>query len=207
MVQYRCLIPPLRGLFKGCQQANRLAPSASRNRGFAITSREKNEREQNEMSDYSTCMREGVIKCGSDFRTRGETNILLGLPRNAGFMRGGTSIRGENAIVCWPKDEDVKNGWVNEQSDFAEDIGRGYRAFLTFSERNVDEAKNRKHISHVLDTPAERTRYVFWQEKNGNAIWYKFFGKFQLDEEATRKEGKCIFRRIASEMSCAHNLG
>ena len=164
------------------------------------------------MSDYDKCLSDGVIRCGADFDKRRETNLLLGLSPNAGFMRGGASMtpaNEEEAIVCWLKDEDEANGWVNVKLEFGEDIGKGYKAVLTFSERNVDEERNKEHIAYILGHPATRTRYVFWRETFNGAAWYKFYGKFQLDEEATRRENKCIYRRIASEVEInrPHNLG
>ena len=165
------------------------------------------------MSDYRKCLREGVIRCGADFDNRRETNLLLGLSPNAGFMRGGTSMtpaNGEEAIVCWLKDRDIGSGTGSKivKLEFGEDIGRGYKAVLTFSERNVDEERNKEHIAYILGHPATRTRYVFWRETFNGAAWYKFYGKFQLDEEATRRENKCIYRRIASEVAInrPHNL-
>ncbi len=155
------------------------------------------------MADYDRCVRERRVHCGADLRTRSRTNRLLGLPPNAGFMVGGAHFvtrEGEEATICWPKYEDYEHRWINSQEEYGEDIGRGFRAVLTYSERNLDEEVNQEHIERVINTPAERIRYVFWREELHNHRWYKFYGKFQLDEDATRRENKCIFRRIASEV-------
>jgi len=164
------------------------------------------------MSDYDKCVREGVIRPGDDFTTRKETNVLLGLSPTAGFMRGGARIAavdGEAAIIWWPKCRDEKNGWENVKEEYGEDIGRGFNSVLVISEKNLDERRNQEHIQRVIATSAERIRYVFWREELNRTRWYKFYGKFQLDEEATRRENKCIFKRIVSEVAvnCTRHRG
>ena len=52
-----------------------------------------------------------------------------------------------------------------------------------------------------------QTRYVFWRESRKGTNWYKFYGVFAIDVEATRAtcdtERPCVvYRRISKVAEC-----
>lgn len=156
------------------------------------------------MSDYQKCENERRIVFGDDFNTRAEINRLFGLAEGAGTMRGGTHLQrdGIDAIIWWPGDRQGDNAWVDVKEDYGENCdAHGHREVLRISERLTSEDETSRHVTSMLNDPAEHTRYVFWHERRKGVAWYKFYGVFKLMIDKTMNDGKCWYERIATEVT------
>ena len=85
--------------------------------------------------------------------------------------------------IWWPK-EDARNSFQNEFD--ADDT--------VIREWNIDKAKCLKFVNELLND--SKKRIVFKCEEHSIFGWaYRFIGVFAVDVEASRKEGKAVWRR------------
>lgn len=157
------------------------------------------------MSEFNDGLRRGQITFGDDFGSVAEVTHLFGrtatrLPYQCGF-----GIPGKEDTIALMLSKDGGNGWMNEREFGAKIDGRGWREIVQIREYNKNHEKSVEHVEKELDRPL--TRYVFWNEEREGARWYKFYGTFLLDSEATQAtlgtdRPMCIYRKIAETCGC-----
>lgn len=157
------------------------------------------------MSEYNQARREGVIKSGFDFSSLAEVTHLFGktakrLPYQISFR-----IPGRENAICLLLSENGGRGWKNVPHHGAACDDRGWHEIIQVDEFNEQGEVSAKRVEDELSRPLDR--FVFWRMERKGAKWYKFCGHFRLDAEATKAsraagENKCIYRKIADEMSC-----
>lgn len=157
------------------------------------------------MSEYNQARREGIIKSGYDFNTLAEVTHLFGktatrLPYQVSFR-----IPGRENAICLLLSENGGRGWKNIPHYGSASVGRGWQEVVRIDELNDDNAVSANRVEDELTRPLDR--FVFWRMELKGVKWYKFCGHFRLDVEATKAsraagENKCIYRKVADEMSC-----
>ena len=126
-------------------------------------------------------------------RTTEEVAAVFGTrAKHRGFLRAsGAGIPGKkNEIVWWPNTHHAL--WCNVLSEDGMCI------------YEYPSAKNKKvtpteHLRQWLAAP-EETRVTFLRyEDDLGFCFYRFVGVFRLDKELSKREGKCVWERVADE--------
>ena len=164
------------------------------------------------MSEFNECLRNGSVNSGNDFKTLKEAVGIFGLTATRLPYHNWFKIPGKENTIGWLVTEDGgkdKSGgqWRNVR-EFGSDMdSRGWNEILTIREFNdCDETTSTSdRIAEELAMP--QTRYVFWRESRKGTNWYKFYGVFAIDVEATRAtrdtERPCVvYRRISKVAEC-----
>lgn len=110
-------------------------------------------------------------------------------PKKRGFLRMGVADIPDNPNqeLWFPILKNDKD-WVNELSEDK----------ATFYENHKDPVKRESHVSNVLEN--HRQRVAFFKSKDALGVdVYHFLGIFDLDEEATQEQGRCVWKRISTE--------
>ena len=89
--------------------------------------------------------------------------------------------------IWFPILKNDKN-WVNELSEDK----------TVFFEYNKDLANRKQHVSNLLKKHRQRVTFFKSKDVLGMEVFH-FMGVFELDEEETRKQEKCVWKRISSE--------
>lgn len=157
------------------------------------------------MSKFNTCLRNGFISFGDDFDSVAEVTHLFGgtamkLPYRVAF-----GILGKNDVIAWLPSEEGSHGWHNVPEYGPNVDSHGWNEILTISEYNDNAEENSKRIEKELTAP--KMRYVFWREEREGATWYKFYGTFAIDADATRAtrdtdQPHVVYRRISKTAEC-----
>lgn len=157
------------------------------------------------MSKFNTCLRNGFVSLGDDLDSVAEATHIFGckatkLPYHNWFYIPGS----ENTIGCLLS-EDGGNGWKNTRKLGLCCDEHGWNEILEISEFNEDTAKTKARIEQELARPL--TRYVFWREEREGARWYKFYGTFRIDDDATRatqatEQPRVVYARIEKTAPC-----
>ena len=157
------------------------------------------------MSEVNKSLREGKISFGYDFGTVSEVTHLFGMTATRLPFHNCFRIPGkENALGCMLSEEGG-NGWSNAREFGLEKDDRGWREILTIRESNADLEQITAHVKQEIETPL--TRVVFWRESRDGVQWYKFYGVFGIDAEASRAtlgtdHPCCIYRKVADDFEC-----
>ena len=157
------------------------------------------------MSKFNTCLRNGNVSFGDDLDSVAEVTHLFGcratkLPYHNWFYIPG----GEGTIGCLLS-ENGGDGWKNTRKLGLCCDEHGWNEVLQISEFNKDSAKTKERIEQELARPL--TRYVFWREERDGARWYKFYGAFKIDADATRaaqakEQPRVVYARIEKSAPC-----
>lgn len=136
------------------------------------------------MSKFNTCLRKGYVRFGDDFDTVSEVTHLFGPKATKLPYKNTFSVpEEENTIVCLLSEEGGR-GWHNTPVYGTDVDSRGWKEIVTVHEFNDNYDKTIERINDEIATP--RTRYVFWREERLGVRWYKFYGTFKIDVDATR---------------------
>lgn len=157
------------------------------------------------MSEVNKSLREGQIKFGYDFGTVSEVTHLFGMSATRLPFHNCFKIPGaENTIGCMLSEEGGE-GWSNAREFGLKKDDRGWREILTIRESNSNLELITAHVKQEIETPL--TRVVFWRESRDGVQWYKFYGVFEIDAEASLEtlgtdHPCCIYRKAANEFGC-----
>ncbi len=155
------------------------------------------------MSEFNQCLRNGVVSFGDDFDTIEEVTRLFNGSRNQ--YRPWFSIPGCENTICWLPSGDGMKGWHNKATFGAECDGRGWHEIVSIDEFNDDKIRNSEHIQKTVSKKIKRL--VFWRESRENVGWYKFYGTFEVDTQATlatleTDQPRAIYHRISKTANC-----
>jgi len=168
------------------------------------------------MSEFNQARREGKIKFGYDFSTLAEVTHLWGLKAKKLPYRVCFRIPGKENALCCLLSEQGGNGWKNVPHYGTKMDSRGWREILRIDEYNEDNDIFElamvgghwdivRRVENAVENPQER--YVFWRESREGVQWYKFYGVFEIDKDATiaafnHNTAICIYRRKSEEGVC-----
>ena len=157
------------------------------------------------MSKFNACRRNGSISFGDDFDSVAEVTVLFGLAIKKIPFHNCFNIPGTPDTIGCLLSEEGGNGWHNVREFGSTIDSKGWNEVLTVSEYNDELAETRNRINAELEHP--KTRYVFYRESRQGTRWYKFYGKFRIDEVATRatlssERPSVIYRRESNEIEC-----
>lgn len=110
-------------------------------------------------------------------------------PKMRGFLRMGVADipTHTNQEIWFPILKNDKK-WVNELSEDK----------TIFCEHHQDPEKRREHISKVIKDNRQRVTFFKTKDALGMDV-YHFLGVYELDQKETRKQEKCVWRRISTE--------
>ena len=104
-----------------------------------------------------------------------------------GFLRAGGVLLPNGDFVWWPNA--IHSIWANEMSDDGEKIVEYNKS---------DEQKRNQHVENCL--ALNQRRITFYRKKDiFGQHYYRFVGVYEMDKEKSRKENKCVWRRISTE--------
>jgi len=157
------------------------------------------------MSEFNSCLRSGTVSFGDDFGSVAEVTHLWGLkatklPRRIWFNVPGR----DDTIVCMLA-ENGGEGWRNVRKIGPACDKMGWNEILVVEESNKNTEKTADRIADELARP--QTRLVFWREEREGARWYKFYGTFSVDADATRatlgsENPRVVYRRVSNTADC-----
>lgn len=134
----------------------------------------------------------GVLHVGDSLRTIDDVCAVFGaVPKHRGFLRvGATPVPGKNDLDIWYPIANNGKGWINERRQSDEVI----------AEYHENEAKRISHVSTVVTE--NKQRVVFFRDEDAlGMVLYRFLGVYQLDIPESKKQNKCIWKRINTEYS------
>ena len=154
---------------------------------------------------FNTCLRKGSVSFGDDLDTVSEVTGLWGLKATKLPFHNWFKVPNQTDTISCLLSEDGGNGWHNVPGFGAKADERGWNEILTIAEYNDDVVESRRRIDEELARPL--TRYVFWRKSRDGAQWYKFFGAFKIDADATRatrdtEHPRTIYRRYETTAPC-----
>jgi len=157
------------------------------------------------MSKFNTCLRNGIVSFGDDLDSVVEVTHIFGckaakLPYHNWFY-----IPGREDTIAILLSENGGDGWKNTRNLGLRCDEHGWNEILEISELNKDPVKTKERIEQELARPL--TRYVFWREERDGIRWYKFYGVFRIDSDATRatqatEEPRVVYTRIEETAPC-----
>lgn len=161
--------------------------------------------EENTVSDFNDCIRRGSVQFGDDFNTVAEVTGVFGrnvkkLPYRVTF-----GIPEKPDVVVCLFSEEGGEGWHNERKFGPATDARGWNEVLSVAEWNDDLATTKARIEEELASP--KAHYVFYRESREGTSWFKNYGEFQVDPEATRAtlstdRPAVIYRRTSTTVEC-----
>lgn len=162
------------------------------------------------MSKFNSCLRNGHVSFGDDFDSVAEVTHLFGLKAAKLPYHTCFNIPEKERTIAWLVAEDGgtdKTGgqWHNIREFGPTQESHGWNEILRIAEFNDTAETTSRRIEEELAEP--RTRYVFWRENRMGACWYKFYGVFEIDAEATRAtlstvRPSVIYRCTAKTAEC-----
>ena len=157
------------------------------------------------MSKFNPCLRNGFVSFGDDFDVVAEVTHLFGVNASKLPYHNWFKVPGKTDVITWLPSEDGGRGWHNVPEYGPHNDTHGWEEILTISEYNDDTETNSKRIDDELAKP--RTRYVFWRQEREGAQWYKFYGTFLIDADATRatlasEHPHVVYRRYSETAEC-----
>ena len=113
-----------------------------------------------------------------------------GVKRDRGFLRAGTAELPQHPdMELWFPRVDNRSNWLNEKSDDGQ----------TICESNTkDPKKNYDHIEDSIKKNLQRVTFFKFKDNLGIENYF-FLGIFRIDAEASRKDKKCVWRRVSTE--------
>lgn len=157
------------------------------------------------MSEVNQSLREGQIKFGYDFGSVSEVTHLFGMTATRLPFHNYFNIPGkENTVGCLLSEEGG-NGWSNAREFGVKKDERGWREICTVHVSNSNLEQITAHVEREIET--HRKLLVFWRESRDGVQWYKFYGVFEIDAEASREtlgtdHPCCIYRKVADDFGC-----
>lgn len=154
------------------------------------------------MNSLKTCLASGVLSFGDDFDKVAEIVTLFG-PKVAKSQYcnwfDNPNSKDERIFIL---SEEGGYGWRNEREFGSKLDVRHWNEVVSVKEYNEETEKSIERIDDELSHPI--MRLVFWRESRYGVEWYKFYGVFSVDAEATRKtldsETPCVvYRKIADQ--------
>ena len=157
------------------------------------------------MSKFNSCLRNGFVSFGDDFDVVAEVTHLFGVNASKLPYHNWFKVPGKMDVITWLPSEDGGRGWHNVPEYGPNTDSRGWNEIVAISEYNDDAETNNKRIDDELAKP--RTRYVFWREEREGVQWYKFYGTFLIDADATRatlasEHPHVVYRRDSVTAEC-----
>ena len=157
------------------------------------------------MSKFNSCLRNGFVSFGDDFDVVAEVTHLFGVNASKLPYHNWFKVPGKTDVITWLPSEDGGRGWHNVPEYGPHNDAHGWQEILTISEYNDDPEMNAKRIDDELARP--RTRYVFWREEREGVQWYKFYGTYMIDADATRttlagEHPHVVYRRDSETAEC-----
>lgn len=113
-----------------------------------------------------------------------------GVKRDRGFLRAGTAGLPQHPdMELWFPCVNNRSNWLNEKSDDGQ----------TICESNTkDPKKNYDHIEDSIKKNLQRVTFFKFKDNLGIENYF-FLGIFRIDAEASRKDKKCVWRRVSTE--------
>jgi hypothetical protein len=157
------------------------------------------------MSKFNTCLRNGFVSFGDDLNTVAEVTHLFGVTATKLPYHNWFKVPGKTDAIAWLPSEDGGRGWHNVPEYGPNTDTHGWNEMLTIAEYNDDPETNAKRIDEELANP--KSRCVFWREEREGVQWYKFYGTFLIDVDATRatrasKQAAVVYRRNSETAGC-----
>lgn len=131
---------------------------------------------------------EVILSSTDDICTIFETKV----PKR-GFLRAGGVLLRNGDFVWWPNA--IHPIWANEMSDDGERI---------VEHNKSDEQKRSQHVANCL--ALNQRRITFYRKKDiFGQYYYRFVGVYEMDKNASKKQNKCVWRRISKEYKLPNN--
>ena len=104
-----------------------------------------------------------------------------------GYLRAGGLTLSKDILVWWPNA--THKIWSNEISDDGETI---------VEHNKSDDNERKRHVDKHFAT--DELRITFYRKRdNFGQNFYRFVGVYKMDKDASKKENKCVWRRVATE--------
>ena len=157
------------------------------------------------MSKFNTCLRNGFVSFGDDLDTVAEVTHLFGVTAAKLPYHNWFKVPGKTDAIAWLPSEAGGKGWHNVPEYGPNADTHGWNEMLTIAEYNDDPETTAKRIDEELANP--KSRYVFWREEREGVQWYKFYGTFFIDADATRAtcasgQAAVVYRRNSEKTEC-----
>lgn len=157
------------------------------------------------MAKVNDAIRTGKISFGDDFNSLAEVTHLFKVSATRLPFHNIFRVPGQKDTICCLLSENGGNGWSNVRETGLRTDGKGWRDILAIRESNRNRQLISEHIEKELASP--KTRLVFWREARGGVLWYKFYGVYRLDAEATKatQNGEnpcCVYAKISDTADC-----
>ena len=154
------------------------------------------------MNSLKPCLESGVLSFGDDFDKVSEIVKLFGSKVVKSQYRNWFDNPNSEDERVFILSEEGGYGWKNEREFGVKYDKRGWKEVVTVKEYNEDMKTSIERINDELSHPIKRL--VFWREYRCGVTWYKFYGVFFVDAEATRKtlgSGKqcVVYRKISDK--------
>ena len=153
------------------------------------------------MNSLKTCLDSGVLSFGDDFDKVSEIVKLFGSKVVKSQYRNWFDNPNSEDERVFILSEEGGYGWKNEREFGVNRDGSGWEEVVSIKEYNEDVKTSVERINDELSHPIKRL--VFWRESRCGVKWYKFYGVFFVDVEATRKtlgcENQCVVYRKISD--------
>jgi len=157
------------------------------------------------MSKFNTCLRNGFVSFGDDLDSVAEVTHLFGCKATKLPYHNWFCVPGREDTIGSLLSENGGDGWTNTRKLGLNCDEHGWNEILEISEFNKNSEKTKERIEEELARP--RMRYVFWREEREGARWYKFYGTFRIDADATRasqatEQPRAVYARVEKTAPC-----
>ena len=113
-----------------------------------------------------------------------------GVKRDRGFQRAGTAGLSQHPdMELWFPCVNNRSNWLNEKSGDGQTI---------YESNTKDPKKNLDHIEDSIKKNLQRVTFFKFKDNLGIENYF-FLGIFRIDAEASRKDKKCVWRRVSTE--------
>ena len=135
----------------------------------------------------------GYLKVGDHDALRTIDDICRltgGVKRDRGFLRAGTAGLPQHPdMELWFPCVNNRSNWLNEKSGDGQTI---------YESNTKDPKKNYDHIEDSIKKNLQRVTFFKFKDNLGIENYF-FLGIFRIDAEASRKDKKCVWRRVSTE--------
>ena len=157
------------------------------------------------MSEFNSCLRSGKVSFGDDLWSVAEVTHLFGVKSSKLPYHNWFKVPGKDNTIACLLSENGGDGWSNMRKIGPICDKRGWNEILAIDEFNKGAKKTAARIEEELAHPL--TRYVFWHEERDGVRWYKFYGTFSIDADATRatlgsENPRVVYRRASNMAEC-----
>ena len=113
-----------------------------------------------------------------------------GVKRDRGFLRAGTAGLSQHPdMELWFPRVNNRSNWLNEKSADGQTI---------YESNTKDPKKNYDHIEDSIKKNLQRVTFFKFKDSLGIENYF-FLGIFRIDAEASRKDKKCVWRRVSTK--------